>query len=71
MTLFRLKEKMACLAELNTSDSSRLNDRLVGAAVGLERLLHRVDEVLLLEVAWAAGGSRVRVVDLFQYLQAT
>ncbi len=58
----------ACLAELDAGDGARLNDGLVGAAVGLQRLLHAVDEVFLLEVARAARRTRVRVVDLLQDL---
>jgi len=59
---------VACLAEFDTGDGPRLNNRLVGAAVGLEGLFHRIYEVLLLQVAGTAGCSRVRVVDLLQYL---
>ena len=61
----------AFLAELDTGDGPSLDDRLVGAAVGLEGLLHGVDEVLLLEVARAAGSARVSIIYLLQDLHKT
>jgi hypothetical protein len=56
------------LAELDAGDGPRLNHRLVGAPVRLQRFLHRVNKVLLLQMAGAAGGARVRVIYFLQDL---